>query len=366
MELTAQEKVDLLWNRFVHRVDTYALQWYDPDRGGGYARQKMGDCTHTPSCRSKGKDCLDIRYKPLSKADIVKHLQGEVTIGTYAHDKNDTVKWLCLDMDIRKGETGDVQKLTMDVATFVAARLPKNSYRVEFSGNRGYHLWIFFGEPVAAAQAYALGRWIQQNVPHESEVGIEVYPKQTMIQRVGNPVKIPLGVHKKTGQRCLFVRGTFEPYEDQWEALTTVVPMMAIDLERLIETLQITVVDLQQPEYSENPNSFMTCMTRIMDEGLDEGIRDVGYFRLALFLKDRGLPFDATMAVMETVNMKSTAPFEALEEKAQSAFDGTYSVFPCYDPSFDSYCSSKCRYFPKKKKDRGNGDPRVIAQLSRD
>jgi hypothetical protein len=268
-------------------------------------------------------------------------------------------------MDIRKDEVGDVQKLTLQTAKFVAKILPKNSFRVEFSGNRGYHLWIFFSEPVQGSKAYALGRWIQGNIDHDPEVGIEVYPKQQMILRVGNPVKIPLGIHRKTGKRCLFVRGDFKEYEDQWEALQTVEPLSKSDLDSILDKNNVTIMEAL-PESSENPSSIMPCMTRVMQEGLEEGARDVGYFRLALFLKDRGLPYDATVAVMETVNEKSDSPFEDIYAKAQSAYDGTYSVFPCYDPTFDSYCSSSCRFFPKKKRDRGNDNPKIIASLSRD
>lgn len=366
MELTTQDKVDLLWKLFVHREDTYAEQWYDKERGGGYNRRKNGWCNHKPPCRVQGKDCPDVTYVPLDREAIIAHLQGRVTIGTYAIDTNDTVKWLCLDMDIRKGEVGDVQALTMDVGKFVASILPRNCFRVEDSGNRGYHLWIFFAEPVPAALAYALGSWIRVKVPTESGLGIEVYPKQTMITRVGNPVKIPLGEHRKTGRRCLFVRGNFEPWEVQWDALTSIEPLTRTQLDQVIQDHDIHIVELMEPSADSNTKSSFPCMTRLMEEGIEEGSRDIGFFRLALYLKDRGLPADATRSVMETVNMKCNPPFEAVEDKLVSAYSGQYSVFPCYDPAFDTYCSSSCRFFMKKKKDRGNGDPRIIAQLSRD
>src|SRR5690349_7502977 len=101
--METQEKIDLLWERFVHRSDTYAEQWFDPKRGGGYNRKKYGECTHSPPCRMRGKDCADIKYIELTEMKLVRHLQGAITVGTYALNQNDTVKWLCLDMDIRKG-----------------------------------------------------------------------------------------------------------------------------------------------------------------------------------------------------------------------------------------------------------------------
>jgi len=365
MERTPQQKVDLLWDRFVHRTDSYTTQWYDKDKGGGYWRARSGKCTHEPLCSQRKTDCPDIIYHPLTKKQIVEHLQGTITVGAYAADADDTVKWLCLDMDIRKGETGDVQKLTLDVALFLLQHVGRDCFRVEYSGQRGYHLWVFFAEPVTATEAHSLGVWIRNHVPHAPEVGIEIYPKQVNVYRVGNPVKIPLGVHQKTGQRCLFVRGDFTPYDDQWEVLETIKPMTRDELTELIHKNNIYQVETAPPP-TLNPNMNMPCMTRIMEEGLPEGSRDVGFFRLALFLKDRGLPFEVALDVMENTNQRCDPPFENVQEKAYSAYSSDYSVFPCYDPAFDEFCSSSCRYFPRKRDSRGNNNPAIIKRLSRD
>lgn len=363
MTRTTTEKIDLLWNLFVHRSDTYAEQWFDKNRGGGYNRRRNGFCSHSPKCI---QECPDIEYIPLQRSHLIAHIKGDITVATYAVDTNATVKWLCLDMDIRKGEEGDVQQLTLDVAKFVSSFLPRNAWRVEFSGSRGYHLWIFFAEPIEAAKAYSIGMWIRQNVTHDPALGIEVYPKQITVRRTGNPVKIPLGIHRKTGNRCFFVRGDFTEYEDQWDVLDTVEPLFADDVDDIIERYDIKIAQAEPPPTT--PSNSMVCMSRIMEEGLDEGIRDVGTFRLALYLKNTGIPYNAALTVLEHTNALSKPPLSSqeLETKALSAYENSYSVFPCYDPSFDSYCSSSCRFYPKKKADRGYNDPIIIKQLSRD
>src|SRR5688500_8687364 len=281
--LTTDEKVDLLWTLFVHQPTTYAEQWYDPERGGGYNRKKNGRCSHSPSCQSRKIDCPDIEYLPLTRNALIDHLRGNITIATYAHNEN-TVKWLCLDIDIRKGETGDVKKLTFDTAAFLIKHIPRHSFRVENSGGRGYHIWIFFAQPIPSSMAHAFGMWIRANVEHTPELGIEVYPKQTQALRVGNPVKIPLGIHRKTYERCFFIRGTFEPYENQWEALTTIRPLSRAFMEAFTDKHNIREVRIEYTP-AQNPNKDLPCMTRVMDEGLQEGSRDVGLFRLAVFLK---------------------------------------------------------------------------------
>ena len=363
--MEAQQKIDLLWERFVHRSDTYAEQWFDPERGGGYGRKKHGKCKHDPPCARQGKDCPDIRYVALTKSTLVEHLKGETTVGTYALDDRNTVRWLCLDIDVRKDEDGDVQALTLDVARFMLRYLPRTAFLVEYSGSRGYHIWIFFSEPVSAAKAYSLGAWIRAYTPHSPSLGIEIYPKQVSATRVGNPVKIPLGIHRKTGKRCMFVKGDFTEHEDQWAALADVIPLTLNELTSIMEVNTIEEVELATPSTATTKRG-MPCMTRIMEEGLEEGARDVGFFRLALYLKDRGLPYEHTLAVMEVTNQHCSPPFNELEMKAQSAYDGNYSVFPCYDPTFDPYCSSTCVFYAKKVKDRGYGDENIVKQLSRD
>jgi hypothetical protein len=207
--------------------------------------------------------------------------------------------------------------------------------------------------------------WVRDSVTPPLGIGIEVYPKQKTVVRTGNPVKIPLGVHKKTGKRCFFVRNDFTEYEDQWEILQSIEPMTKEAVDSLISEKNIYITEFTPPP-SSNPKRDMICMTRVMEEGLEEGIRDVGFFRLALFLKDRGLPHNAAIAVMEETNRLSNSAFDAIEDKAFSAYNGDYSVFPCFDPAFDSYCSSTCPFFAKKKRDRGHNDERIIKQLSRD
>jgi hypothetical protein len=95
-------------------------------------------------------------------------------------------------------------------------------------------------------------------------------------------------------------------------------------------------------------------MVNIMNEGLGEGARDHGLFRLSLYLRDKGLPTWATEDVVRGVNERSSPPMDeqALYEKIASAYTNEYSIFPCNEPALDAYCSSACKYWPRKLEDR--------------
>jgi hypothetical protein len=88
---------------------------------------------------------------------------------------------------------------------------------LEDSGNRGYHLWFFFTEPIPAEQARRLLRWItRQCAPVSDHITREVFPKE---KRMGNSngsvIKLPLGIHSASGRRSLFLTHDGEVDPDQ-------------------------------------------------------------------------------------------------------------------------------------------------------
>jgi hypothetical protein len=163
--------IEILRRYFVNRDDTYAIQ--NPD--GSYYRVEM----------------------PLTDEVLLSHLQGNTTVGVYQIEpEKNIVKWLCFDVDSK--EMAEVEKLRDSIvkSNFCA----EDNILVEDTGGRGYHLWIFFDPPIPALVAYYVGRKFEQ----VSKVNCEVFPKQKVVEAFGNLVKLPLGVHRKTGQRSTF------------------------------------------------------------------------------------------------------------------------------------------------------------------
>ena len=89
---------------------------------------------------------------------------------------------------------------------------------VEDSGYKGVHLWLFFVEPVPAAVVKRFLEAVVQRVgPPGPELQWEVFPKQEQVaeDQLGNLIKLPLGIHLKTGRRCLFTDLDGQEYSDQ-------------------------------------------------------------------------------------------------------------------------------------------------------
>jgi hypothetical protein len=164
--------IESLKRYFVGRTDTYAIQQSD----GSYIR-------------------VD---RPLTDDVLKSHLEGETTVGIYQIEpEKNTLKWLCFDIDDK--EIANVERLKDSIVK--SGFCTEQSTLVEDTGGRGYHLWVFFDPPIPALVAYYVGRKFEQ----QSKVKCEVFPKQKVVEAFGNLVKLPLGVHRKIGQRSKFV-----------------------------------------------------------------------------------------------------------------------------------------------------------------
>ncbi len=156
------------------------------------------------------------------------HLAGEATIAISSLSARGTCRWVCLDADAADG----LEHLRMAQHALAADGLPG---LLEVS-RRGGHLWLFFARAVPAALARgAIGGLLDQLVRagelpggrqgledqdgHEAgglEIGglrgFELYPDHDGAQgRLGHAVRLPLGVHRRTGERYPIIDAADRP-----------------------------------------------------------------------------------------------------------------------------------------------------------
>jgi hypothetical protein len=159
------------------------------------------------------------------------HLAGEQTIGSYVINEQGLCRFAVFDCDTVGGLV-DLVELSERLADEGIPSYPEAS-------RRGGHLWVFLASLVAPAQ---LRRWLLPYCP----VGMEFYPKQDTgsQEHPGSLVRVPLGVHRLTGQRYPFVRLVFSPRRQ-------LVPVMATMREGLawLSTVERAIVpsDYQVP-----------------------------------------------------------------------------------------------------------------------
>ncbi len=195
-------------NLFGGREGVYARQWVSP----------TGEYGYTPV------------HEPLTPKVAENHLLGNYTVGVYPVRLDNTVNFIAFDLDVAKfalrraiahqrvWETlmAKVQQAGCRLVDLGAAHeLP---VYLEDSGFKGRHAWIFLDTPIPAGVAKKCGDLMASLLaPLPPEVTVEVFPKQGSIPRggLGNLIKLPLGLHKRTGRRARFLQPDGEPYADQ-------------------------------------------------------------------------------------------------------------------------------------------------------
>ena len=194
-------------NIFSGRENAYARQWYDGSNKAGYVPVK----------------------EALSFREMKNHLLGNTTLGIYPIDLDNQVKFIAIDFDVQK--FAQYQLLSdsnfakfvfngiLEIANKLKALLNQSDIKsyLEFSGFKGYHLWIFLKEKIPASTAFFFVNKLRTHINiGKYPVSVETFPKQSKVNpnQLGNLIKIPYGIHQKTGKRSFFLNDNNEPLTD--------------------------------------------------------------------------------------------------------------------------------------------------------
>jgi hypothetical protein len=283
--------INKIWELFINRADTYLVQ--NPD--GSYIR-------------------VD---EPLTPEIIQQHLEGRHTIAIYSLSMDSTAKWICFDFD-----EVDAEIQAKKLYEYLQSKQYKNSMLVEHTGNRGYHVWIFF-KPMKAEYLVWIGRKIAEN----AGLGIhELFPKHTELNervRFGDAVKLPFGIHRKTGNRSELI------YPSDIEEI---VPLELP--EEIQRKIQVELLKTETYSSLETPMKPIPWWTRckvyetILKYGVPEGHRDESAFLLARIFRDQGLLEEEAFERLKQWNEKNSPPLDSkiLRIKVKQAYTKKYAV----------------------------------------
>lgn len=200
----------------------------------------------------------DVFYTPVmdlpTERLIERHLAGEVVVGAYTTRQDNTVTWMVFDVDsIDRNQARD---LTAKIDTLLAD-IP---HGIEFSGNKGYHIWIFFKKPVPAENVRNIGSEIRDLVGAKvsGDTHVEIFPKQdklTPSNPLGNLVKVPLGTHPLTGVKSKFISTINWENGEELDPLTILESTTTLeDFGNCISSYEDpsqTIVDILAPHWTE-------------------------------------------------------------------------------------------------------------------
>ncbi|UXZ21835.1 hypothetical protein KZH41_25720 [Pseudomonas sp. YeP6b] len=152
-----------------------------------------------------------VRRSGALTSDVISgSIKESGAIGPYQKNVDSSVNWICFDFDVKKKFLGGqlfvdaVAELNLAVNSFceklTGAGIP---YILEFSGQRGMHVWIIFSERMTYRTAFEIINKISSNWISLSEsamVAVDLFPKaKAPSGGVGMGVKIPISKHVKSG-----------------------------------------------------------------------------------------------------------------------------------------------------------------------
>jgi len=282
---------------------------------------------------------------------ILAHLTGKQSYGVYLLSGDKTTA-LAVDFD--------EDRISLPVSFVSAAKKQDIQTYIERSKSKGYHVWMFFEEPVPAYKA----RLVTQKVL--SDIGspqTEIFPKQDVLDNgilYGNFINAPLFGALVPEGRTVFVDPD-DPsaiYPDQWQLLETVRRIPELRLDAIIKSCKLseqgTVTrEPQSASHTESDNDvspfgLSPCARRMLAEGVSSFQR-VSCFRLAVRLKRSGMPYDLTIVTLKAWAQKNRPEDgkciitdSEIEYQTKCAFESSYRSFGCEEPAISAYCDKNC------------------------
>ena len=342
--------VDLYRKLFVHRADVFAEQHEDG---------------HYEPCRF-----------PLDDMAIAEHLEGFASYGVYVIEPEstkrslatsepyprttNTVKYVVFDLDTYDADALDfLKRAVMRLIGGAAFAWDKPNVHercllLEDSGGKGYHVWLFLSEPVAAHTVRAWTEAVRTQYVTLAGTAdppwpaLEIFPKQDEVPEggFGNLVKLPFGVHAKTKARAFLVQ----------------VPGWADSLEAVVPFDVGLIPDAPErarasSDVGSSEATAFPCITRILEDGAGQGCRDDAMYHFVRYARAQGVPEDLVSEWAARVNELFDPPLTAsvVSTKVRSAFRAGTANPGCNAAWLRRFCpgGSSCSY--ERKANGGSG-----------
>ena len=242
---------------------------------------------------------------PITDDLIQAHLAGKKTIGTYCLNKENKGNKICLDFD------GESLPEIFELAKKACLQIREFDYSplLEFSGMKGYHVWLFFEEaPASLIRALA----------EKISVGFkcEIFPKQDFIEEggYGNLIKLPLGIHRESKRRSFFLDENFQPISLEnsaallKEKLANRQSLVGAEQKLLMGLIPEAKTDLTSVDKSTEVKPLPPKVESLLIEGAEPGNRHKSVFILAREMFGAGRTQEETLQAALEFNANCTPP----------------------------------------------------------
>ena len=215
------------------------------------------------------------RYTPHASCRKGIRQCGRFHFGVYPMLPDETCWFLAVDFDKKSW--------MQDVAAFRDATRAKGvpvAIERSRSGN-GAHAWIFFAEPVPAADARRFGTLlVTATMDRCPDIGFDSYdrffPSQDTMPAggFGNLIALPLQSRPRENGNSVFVDDDFRPYDDQWAYLSTIRRLSRGELMSIVAESAATgqIIGVRLPSTEEEDEPWAALPSRRSKEPPIEGV----------------------------------------------------------------------------------------------
>jgi hypothetical protein len=198
--------------------------------------------------------------------------------------------------------------------------IPSQSIGLEFSGKKGYHVWVVLPRYRPATELMRVGSAVRVLVDQPK---MEVFPKQAQATDLGNLIKLPGCIHRVTGNKAEFLQDVPTPVKlDVWEHVLSDVP------------------EIRTVQFDGEFESGFACMDAIQ-KGMDEGGRNNALFHFAGMLRRSGLHEEHIAEAVFRVNQAFTPPLPDAEVATLLVSSQGYGPM-CGSLPQDIHCGDAC------------------------
>lgn len=242
----------------------------------------------------------------LNDGMIKRHLQGGITYGIFSGGYFN--KFMTFDVDYNDDEPMARWVTLKIIDTLVREfNISRSDIHVSLSGGKGYHIDLFFNKPLQVADTEAFYRKVMSEIELPKNGEVEFRPSWTQ------GVKLPLGIHQRTGNRCWFVDNeTLEPIES-FDYIMSIEPMdseeiMSVDFEITNEQAEEFERVVQETDISANTHTVSEALRkvgRILDAGrlTESNTRHATTYTIAVFGNMQGWEREETVgAIMDVLH----------------------------------------------------------------
>lgn len=268
-------KIALFRSLFRGREDVSPRRWENPKTGkAGYAPMCRNEWVRGVCGKPQAKcgECPNQAFIPVGDDVIRAHLAGKAsgnaadfTVGVYPMLPDETCWFLAADFDKKSW--------MQDVAAFRdTARAKGVPVAIERSrSGNGAHAWIFFTEPVSAADARRLGALlVTATMDRYPDIGFDSYdrffPSQDTMPAggFGNLIALPLQSQPRRNGNSVFLDDDFRPYEDQWAYLSAIGRLSRGELTSIVAEAAATgrIIGVRLPSTEEDDEPWAALPSR--------------------------------------------------------------------------------------------------------